>query len=148
MPEKVRPFLWFNGTASAAAKFYTSIFPKSKIVRTDAWSTTFRLEGVEFVAFNGGPQFKFNRAISFMVLCKNQREVDYYWRRLSAGGKTIACGWLTDKFGVTWQIVPSMIYDVLRDRDPKKSERAMAAMLKMKKLNIAALRRAHAGPAK
>jgi predicted 3-demethylubiquinone-9 3-methyltransferase (glyoxalase superfamily) len=143
--DKIAPFLWFDGQAASAARFYTSIFKRSKILSSGPMMTTFRLEGREFMALNGGPQFKFNEAISFLVHCGTQREVDYYWQKLSQGGKKGRCGWLKDKFGVSWQIVPEILGDLLGDDDVEKSGRALQAMLRMHKLNIAVLQRAHAG---
>lgn len=145
MSQKITPFLWFDGQAEQAAKFYTSIFTKAKIVTVSSTSARFRLEGLEFIAFNGGPQFKFTPAISLFVSCKTQKEVDYFWKKLSAGGEIQRCGWLKDRFGVSWQIVPSILGDLLGDDDEEKAGRAMKAMLKMKKLDIAKLKRAHAG---
>src|SRR6266581_564394 len=146
MSQKIRPFLWFDGQAEQAAKFYTSIFKRSKTVSVSPMSATFRLEGQEFIGFNGGPQFRFTPAISFFVSCNTQNEVDYFWKKLSVGGKIQQCGWLQDKFGVSWQIVPSILGDLLGDDDDEKAKRAMEAMLKMKKLDIAKLKKAHAGP--
>ncbi len=144
MSQKITPFLWFDGQAEQAAKFYTSIFKKSKIVNVSPMAAKFRLEGQEFIALNGGPQFKFTPAISFFVSCKTQKEVDYYWKKLSAGGEIQQCGWLKDKFGLSWQIVPSILGDLLGDDDERKASRAMESMLKMKKLDIAKLKKAHA----
>src|SRR5258708_29895641 len=144
MSQKITPFLWFDGQAEQAAKFYTSIFKKSKIVNVSRMAAKFRLEGQEFIALNGGPQFKFTPAISFFVSCKTQKEVDYYWKKLSAGGEIQQCGWLKDKFGLSWQIVPSILGDLLGDDDERKASRAMESMLKMKKLDIAKLKKAHA----
>lgn len=145
MSQKITPFLWFDGQAEKAARFYVSIFKNSRILSTDAMSATFRLEGQEYIAFNGGPQFKFTPAISLFVSCKTQAEVDYFWRKLSAGGRTQPCGWLKDKFGVSWQVIPSILGDLLGDDDREKAGRALQAMLKMKKLDIAKLKKAHAG---
>ena len=143
MSQKITPFLWFDGQAEEAARFYTSIFRKSKITSVSPMAVTFRLEKLDFIALNGGPQFKFTPAISFFVSCKTQREIDYFWKKLSAGGKIQRCGWLQDKFGVSWQIVPSVLRDLLGDKNKEKAGRAMNAMLKMKKLDIAKLERAH-----
>jgi len=145
MPQKIRPFLWFDGQAEQAARFYTSIFKKSKILSVNPMSATFRLEGLEFIALNGGPHYKFSPAVSFFVNCQTQKEINYYWKKLSAGGKFQKCGWLQDKFGLSWQIIPSILGDLLGDEDEEKAGRAMAAMLKMKKLDIAKLKKAHAG---
>ena len=155
--QKITPFLWFDTQAEDAMKFYTSIFKNSKIGRVTrygdagpgpkgtAMSATFELEGQEFMALNGGPQFKFSPAISFFVNCKTQEEVDELWEKLSAGGKTERCGWLTDKFGLSWQVIPTILGELLRDKDPAKSQRVMKAMLQMDKIDIAALKRASAG---
>ncbi len=142
---KIRPFLWFNKNAEQAARFYVSIFKNSKIISTSSMMTTFRLEGLEIIALNGGPHYKITPAISFFVTCRTQAEVDYFWKKLSAGGEILRCGWLTDKFGLTWQIVPSILGDLLGDDDDEKSSRTMQAMLKMRKLDIAKLKKAHAG---
>ncbi len=142
---KIRPFLWFNKNAEQAARFYVSIFKNSKIVSTSPMMTTFRLEGLEIIALNGGPPYKITPAISFFVTCRTQAEVDYFWKKLSAGGEILQCGWLTDKFGLTWQIVPSILGDLLGDDEEEKSGRTMQAMLKMRKLDIAKLKKAHAG---
>jgi predicted 3-demethylubiquinone-9 3-methyltransferase (glyoxalase superfamily) len=155
--QKITPFLWFNGQAEAAAKFYTSIFKKSKIGKISRYgdefpdkqgsvmTVSFKLEGQEFIALNGDTDFKFTPAISFFVLCKTQKEVDHFWKKLSVGGKAIQCGWLTDKFGVTWQIVPEILLKLISDKDKAKASRAMRAMMKMVKLDIAMLEKAHGG---
>ena len=143
--QKITPFLWFNGQAEEAARFYTSIFKKSKIESISPMSTTFRLDGVKFIALNGGPQFKFTEAISFFVSCKTQKEIDYFWQKLSAGGEKSRCGWLKDRFGVSWQIVPPILGELLNDEDDKKSNRVMQAMLKMTKLDIKKLKQAAKG---
>jgi predicted 3-demethylubiquinone-9 3-methyltransferase (glyoxalase superfamily) len=155
--QKITPFLWFDTQAEDAMKFYTSIFKNSKIGRVTrygdagpgpkgtAMSATFELEGQEFMALNGGPQFKFSPAISFFVNCKTQDEVDELWEKLSAGGKTERCGWLTDKFGLSWQVIPTILGELLQDKDAEKSKRVMKAMLQMDKIDIAALKRASAG---
>lgn len=155
--QKITPFLWFDNQAEEAMKFYTSIFKNSKIGRVTRYgdagpgpkgtvmSATFELDGQEFMALNGGPLFKFSPAISFYVNCKTQKQVDELWAKLSAGGKTDRCGWLTDKFGLSWQIIPSILGELLHDKDPAKSQRVMQAMLQMNKLDIAGLKRAHAG---
>lgn len=159
---KIIPFLWFDNQAEEAAKFYTSIFKKSKvgrILRYDEASAKaaggtvgavltveFEIEGQKFTALNGGSEFKFNESISFVVNCDNQKEVDYFWEKLTAhGGRESACGWLKDKFGVSWQITPTDLIDMLHDKDPKKSERVMKAMLEMQKIDIKALQEAYAG---
>jgi predicted 3-demethylubiquinone-9 3-methyltransferase (glyoxalase superfamily) len=155
--QKITPFLWFDNQAEEAMKFYTSIFKNSKIGRVTRYgdagpgpkgtvmSATFELDGQEFMALNGGPLFKFSPAVSFYVNCKTQKEVDELWAKLSAGGKTDRCGWLTDKFGLSWQIIPSILGKLLHDKNPAKSQRAMKAMLQMGKINIEGLKRAHAG---
>ena len=143
--QKITPFLWFDGRAGEAAQFYTSVFKNSKIERISPMSATFRLEGIKFIALNGGPMFKFTEAISFFVSCATQREIDYFWEKLSAGGEKGRCGWLKDKFGVSWQIVPPILGEMLGDDDEQKSQRAMQAMLRMRKLDIAKLKKAFAG---
>jgi predicted 3-demethylubiquinone-9 3-methyltransferase (glyoxalase superfamily) len=154
---KITPFLWFDNQAEEAANFYVSIFKNSKIVnvsrygdagpgpRGSAMTVVFQLNGQEFIALNGGPHFKFTEAISFSVDCKTQQEVDEYWEKLSAGGKPQQCGWLKDKYGLSWQIVPSILGQLLGAKDPQKSKRTMEVMLKMTKLDIAALQRAYEG---
>ncbi len=153
--QKITPFLWFDGQAEEAAKFYTSIFKNSKITGQTLYledtpglagtvmTVDFELEGLEFTALNGGPHFKFTEAISFVVNCETQKEVDYYWEKLSRGGKKVQCGWLTDKYGVTWQIVPTILIKYLQDKDTRKSHRVMQAMLKMVKLEIKLLKQAY-----
>jgi predicted 3-demethylubiquinone-9 3-methyltransferase (glyoxalase superfamily) len=159
--QKITPFLWFNDNAEEAVKFYTSIFKKSKIGKIARYDEAgekaagrpagsvmtieFEIEGQDFIALNGGPHFKFNEAVSFVVSCKTQAEVDYYWNKLSAGGKEVQCGWLTDKFGLSWQIVPTILGELMSDKDPVKSQRVMKAMLKMVKLDINKLKAAYAG---
>ena len=152
--QKITPFLWFNGQAEEAANFYTSVFKNSKIVsvtrcgeggpgpRGSVMSVTFQLEGQQFMALNAGPQFSFTPAISFFVNCQTQAEVDKLWDRLSAGGKKERCGWLKDKFGLSWQIIPAALGELLGDKDPEKSKRAMQAMLQMDKIDIAKLQHA------
>jgi predicted 3-demethylubiquinone-9 3-methyltransferase (glyoxalase superfamily) len=155
MPQKITPFLWFDGRAEEAANFYTSIFKNSKIKTISRYgeagpgpvgsvmSVIFELEGQQFYALNGGPQFHFTPAISFFVDCKTQAEVDELWEKLSEGGRTDRCGWLTDKFGLSWQIIPSALGEMLGDKDPVKSQRVMKAMLEMTKIDIAGLKRAY-----
>ena len=143
--QKITPFLWFDGQAEEAARFYTSIFKKSKIESISPMSATFRLDGMKFIALNGGPQFKFTEAISFFVSCKTQKEIDYFWQKLSAGGEKSRCGWLKDRFGVSWQIVPPILGELLNDEDDEKSNRVMQAMLKMTKLDIKKLKQAANG---
>ena len=160
--QKITPFLWFEGQAEDAAKFYTSIFKDSKIGRilryheevakvSESGSSAgsvltieFEILGEKFVALNGGPQFKFNESISFVVNCETQKEVDYYWEKFTeGGGQESACGWLKDKFGVSWQITPTVLIDMLHDKDAGKAERVMHAMLQMKKIEIAKLKAAY-----
>jgi len=153
--QKITPFLWFDGKAEEAANFYTSIFKNSKIIefmrygdagpgpKGSLMSATFELDGQRFIALNGGPQFQFSPAISFFVLCDTQAEVDHFWEELSAGGQKIQCGWLKDKFGISWQIVPKVLGEMLRDKDPAKSQRVMKAMLQMQKLDIQGLKNAY-----
>ena len=144
--QKITPFLWFNDNAAQAAKFYVSIFKNSKITSASPMSVSFKLEGQDFIALNGGPHFKFNPAISLYVDCKTQREVDTLWRKLLAGGgKPSRCGWLEDKYGLSWQIIPAALPEALRDKDPKKAGRAMDAMMKMVKIDIKALKKAQRG---
>ena len=156
--QKITPFLWFNDDAEEAVKFYSSIFKNSKIRKIARYDKAgekaagqpagsvmtieFEIEGQEFIALNGGPHFKFTEAVSFVVSCKMQSEVDYYWKKLSAGGKEVQCGWLKDKFGLSWQIVPTILGELMSDKDPAKSERVMEAMLKMVKLDINKLKAA------
>jgi len=149
--QKITPFLWFDGNAEEAMKFYVSIFKGSKVLgvsrvggpKGKVMTARFRLHGQEFIALNGGPQFKFTEAVSFLVDCKTQRGVDRLWKRLSKGGAPSQCGWLKDKFGLWWQIVPSVLPRLLRDKDPERAGRVMQAMMKMGKIDIAALKRAY-----
>jgi predicted 3-demethylubiquinone-9 3-methyltransferase (glyoxalase superfamily) len=150
--QKVTPFLWFDGKAEEAAKFYASVFGKSKVGKSvsgpdgKVMVVPFEIEGQPFTALNGGPQFKFNESVSFVVHCKDQEEVDYYWDKLVAGGgQESMCGWLKDKYGLSWQVVPTVLAEMMSDPDKEKSGRAMEAMLQMKKLDIAELQRAFAG---
>jgi len=146
--QKITPFLWFDDKAEEAANLYVSVFKNSKIVSISrkgegaVMSVTFRLDGREFMALNGGPHFTFSPAISFFVKCETQREIDELWERLSEGGEKQRCGWLKDKFGVSWQIVPTILGELLQDKDAEKSKRAMNAMLQMTKLDIEGLKRA------
>lgn len=142
---KITPFLWFDGKAGEAAKFYVSIFKNSKLLSESPNDATFVLEGQTFYALNGGPQYKFTPAVSFFVSCETQDEVDELWEKLSAGGGKSQCGWLTDRYGLSWQIVPSILKPLLSDPDPVKSRRVLDAMLKMTKLDIQQLQAAHAG---
>jgi predicted 3-demethylubiquinone-9 3-methyltransferase (glyoxalase superfamily) len=141
--QKITPFLWFDGQAEAAAKFYISIFKHSKIISVSPMSAIFELAGQKFFALNGGPQFKFTEAISFFVSCQTQKEIDYFWEKLSAGGMKSRCGWLKDKFGVSWQVVPPILGEMLNDEDDAKSQRVTQAMLKMDKLDIKKLKAAY-----
>ena len=153
---KITPCLWFDTQGEEAAKFYTSVFPNSRIVDVARYGAAgprpegtvmtvdFELDGQQFVALNGGPEFNFNEAISFQVSCESQDEVDKYWSALSDGGEEGPCGWLKDKFGVSWQIIPTALPRLIADPDPERSQRAMAAMLKMRKIDIAELERAAA----
>jgi len=159
--QKITPFLWFDNQAEDAAHFYVSIFKNSRIgsvahydeevakaagrPKGSVMTVAFELDGQEFTALNGGPLFKFTEAISFVVNCDTQEEVDHFWEKLSAGGQEGPCGWLKDRFGVSWQVVPTVLVEMLQDKDREKSKRAMAAMLKMKKINIQALRKAYEG---
>ena len=155
--QKITTFLWFDTQAEEAANFYVSLFKNSKISTVNRYgdagpgpkgtvmSATFELDGQEFMALNGGPHFKFSPAISFYVNCETQQEVDELWAKLSAGGKPERCGWLTDKFGLSWQIIPSILGELLHDTDPEKSQRVMKAMLQMDKIDIEGLKQAHAG---
>lgn len=149
--QSITPFLWFDGEAEEAAKFYVSVFKKSaktKIISANPMSVTFKLLGQEFIALNGGPDFKFSPATSFFVSCKNQKEVDALWGKLSAGGKKQPCGWLQDKYGLSWQIIPEILGELLSDEDEEKAQRVMQAMLKMKRIEIAKLEAAYRGPAR
>ena len=156
--QKITPFLWFDGNAEEAMNFYLSIFKNSKVRGVSRYSeagpgpagsvmvANFTLDGQDFMALNGGPQFKFNEAISFVVNCQNQQEVDELWEKLSSqGGKPGRCGWLKDKFGVSWQIVPAALGELMKDKDPQKSKRVMQAMFQMNKIDIDALMRAREG---
>ena len=154
--QNITPFIWFKDQAETAVRFYTSVFKNSKILKVTHYrkgtpgkpgsvmTIVFRIMGQEFVALNGGPVFKLTAAISFVVNCRTQAEVDYYWRKLSAGGKKVQCGWLEDKYGVSWQIVPIVLPRLLASRDPLKAERVTKAMMKMIKLDIKTLERAAA----
>jgi len=158
--QKITPCLWFDSNAEEAVNFYASVFKKSKIGKISRYgeegyeihgkpagtvlTVEFELNGQTFTALNGGPVFKFNEAISFQVSCKSQKEVDYYWEKLSEGGEKGQCGWLKDKYGVSWQIVPTVLGEMLQDKVTKKSERVMKALLQMKKLDIKKLKQAYA----
>ena len=142
---KITPFLWFDGRAEEAARFYTSVFHNSRIDSLSPMSATFHLDGQKFIALNGGPHVTFTEAISFFVDCRTQGEVDELWEKLTAGGEPGRCGWLKDKFGISWQIIPSVLGDMLQDEDEAKSQRVMQAMLHMDKLDIARLQQAYEG---
>lgn len=153
--QKITPYLWFNDNAEEAMQFYTSIFKNSKILNVTRYgeagpgpsgtlmTATFVLEGQQFMVLNGGPEFKFTEAISFLVDCKTQEEVDTLWEKLSDGGEEGPCGWLKDKFGVSWQIIPTALGELMNDPDPVKAQNVMKAMLQMKKIDIAALQAAY-----
>jgi predicted 3-demethylubiquinone-9 3-methyltransferase (glyoxalase superfamily) len=144
---RVTPFLWYDGQAEEAARFYIAVFAKrSRLTSVSPMSVTFELEGQPFVALNGGPLHKFSEAVSLFVDCKNQREVDYYWQRLGDGGEHGRCGWLKDRWGLSWQIVPRALGECLNGRDKAGAKRAMEAMLRMSKLDVAQLRAAYRGP--
>jgi predicted 3-demethylubiquinone-9 3-methyltransferase (glyoxalase superfamily) len=152
--KKITPCLWFDTQGEEAANFYTSIFKNSRVIDVARYgaagpgpegtvmAVNFELDGREFVALNGGPQFTFDEAVSFQVPCDSQDEVDYFWERLGEGGEEGQCGWLKDKFGLWWQVFPSELQELLADPDPGRSQRAMAAMLQMRKIDLPALRRA------
>jgi len=153
--QKIVPFLWFDNRAEEAAKFYVSIFKNAKLGEVSrytegapmpagtAMTASFELDGMEFIALNGGPEFTFTEAISMYVRCESQEEVDYYWNTLTEGGEESQCGWLKDKFGLSWQIVPNALTEMLSDPDPQKASRVMQSMLQMRKIEIAELRRAY-----
>jgi predicted 3-demethylubiquinone-9 3-methyltransferase (glyoxalase superfamily) len=160
--QRITPFLWFDGQAEEAAKHYVSTFKNSRILgstrydeagaqasgqpKGSAMTVQFELDGQEFTALNGGPMFKFTEAVSFVVSCDTQEEVDHYSKKLTeGGGEEVQCGWLKDRFGLSWQVVPKILPELLMDKDPEKAKRAMAAMLQMKKLDIATLERAAEG---
>jgi len=153
--QKITPFLWFDHEAEEAANFYTSVFKNSKVESVTRYgeagpgpkgsvmTVAFELEGQKFTALNGGPSFKFTEAISFVVHCETQQEVDHYWENLSEGGKEVQCGWLKDKFGLSWQIVPNALIEILKGNDAARSQRVMQAMFQMKKIDIARLEDAY-----
>jgi len=153
--QKITPFLWFDHQAEQAAEFYASIFPNSRVVKVaryseagpgpagSAMTVEFQLDGQTFVGLNGGPHFKFSEAISFVVNCESQEEVDFYWEKLSAGGAESQCGWLKDRFGLSWQVVPTELPKLLGDPDRGRAGRVMRAMLTMKKIDVPALKRAY-----
>jgi predicted 3-demethylubiquinone-9 3-methyltransferase (glyoxalase superfamily) len=154
--QKITPFLWFDNQAEEALNFYTSVFKNAKIGKIARYgesgpgpagsvmTASFELEGLEFTALNAGPHFKFNEAISFVVDCKSQEEVDYFWDKLSEGGQAQQCGWLKDKFGLSWQIVPTVLIELMSDPDREKANRVMQAMLRMTKIDIPKLKEAYA----
>jgi predicted 3-demethylubiquinone-9 3-methyltransferase (glyoxalase superfamily) len=150
MPHSLTPFLWFDGNVEEPLRFYTSVFSDSEVVSTTPapdgtlMSATFRLHGQELIAFNAGPEFKFNEAISFFVSCNDQAEVDDLWEKLSTGGEEGRCGWLKDRFGLSWQIVPRRFIELLADENPKKVKAVLDAMMQMVKLEVAELEKAHA----
>jgi predicted 3-demethylubiquinone-9 3-methyltransferase (glyoxalase superfamily) len=148
--QKITPFLWFDGKAEEAMNFYVSIFKNSKVLSVNrageagpVMSVTFQLDGQDFFALNGGPQFKFTEAISLFVNCETQEEVDELWEKLSAGGEKSRCGWLKDKYGLSWQVIPSVLGKLLQDKDPAKAQRVMEAMLQMSKIDIKTLQLAY-----
>ena len=153
--QKVTPFLWFNDNADEAIKFYISVFKNSKLVNASYYgdagpgpkgtimTATIELEGQRFMLLNGGPMFKFTEAISLFISCKTQEEVDYYWDKLIEGGQHSQCGWLKDKFGLSWQVVPEILGELIREKDAKRANNAMQAMLKMSKLDIKKLKEAY-----
>jgi len=153
--QKITPFLWFDNNAEEAMNFYVSIFKNSKVLKVARYgdagpgpkgavmTANFQLDGQEFVALNGGPHFKFTEAISFVVNCETQQEVDEFWKKLSEGGEESRCGWLKDKYGLSWQIVPTILVELLQDKDPEKAKRVMEAMLQMNKIDIKKLKQAY-----
>ena len=154
---KITPMLWFDNQAEEAARFYVSIFPNSKIgaiarygdggpgPKGSVMTVAFQLDGQDFTALNGGPQFKFTEALSLVIACKTQKEIDDYWAKLSKGGEEGPCGWLKDRYGLSWQVTPAIIPELLTDADPAKSNRVMQAVMTMKKLDIETLKRAYEG---
>ena len=159
--KKITPFLWFDDKAEEAANFYVSLFKNSEIGNVSRYDEAgakaagrptgsvmviaFQLEGQNFVGLNGGPHFKFTEAVSFVVNCETQQEVDTFWEKLSEGGQESQCGWLKDKYGLSWQVVPTVLSEMLKDKDPQKSHRVMKAMLQMKKIDIPTLKQAYEG---
>ncbi len=157
--QKITPFLWFDGNAEEAANFYVSVFPDSKILamsrsgdagpgpKGSVLTVSFQLAGQQFLALNGGPQFKFTEALSLLVNCDTQEEIDTFWTQLTAnGGQEVQCGWLKDKFGLSWQIVPTRFFSMIQDKDPQRSQRVMQAMMQMTKFDIARLEEAYRQP--
>jgi predicted 3-demethylubiquinone-9 3-methyltransferase (glyoxalase superfamily) len=159
LPQRITPFLWFDSNAEEAASFYVSVFPNAEITEISRYGeagpraagsvmvVSFRLDGQEFLALNGGPEFTVNEAVSFLIDCASQEEVDYYWDTLTDGGEPGRCGWLKDKFGVSWQVNPTVLTEMLQDEDRKRADRVMQAMLPMGKIDIATLQAAYEGPA-
>lgn len=155
MTQKITPFLWFDDNAEEATNFYVSIFKNSQVLSINRYgeagpgtqgtvmTTSFRLDGQEFIALNGGPHFPFTEAISFFIDCESQQEVDELWEKLSDGGETSQCGWLKDKFGLSWQVIPSVLGEMLQDTDRERANRVMQAMLQMTKIDIAKLKQAY-----
>ena len=153
--QKITPFLWFDNNAEEAANFYVSIFKNSKVgtvarsgdagpgPKGTVLTVEFELDGQKFIALNGGPRFKFTEAVSFVVKCETQEEIDYFWERLSAGGAESQCGWLKDKYGLSWQVVPTILGELMGDKDPERSNRVMQEILKMQKIEIEPLKRAY-----
>ena len=156
MSQRITPFLWFDSNAEEAANFYVSVFPNSEITEVSRYGeagpraaesvmvVSFRLDGQEFLALNGGPVFTFTEAVSFSIACANQKEVDYYWDKLTDGGEPGPCGWLKDKFSLSWQVVPTLLTEMLQDEDRERVDRVMQVMLQMGKIDIAELRAAYA----
>ncbi len=157
MKQKIVTFLWFDGNAEEAMKFYLKVFKKSKKLAVTRWgevgpgpkgsvlTVAFELEGQQYVALNGGPEFKFNEAISLLINCDTQKEIDYYWKALTKGGQESQCGWLKDKFGLSWQVCPRKLFDWLQDKDTRKVDRFMTAMMTMRKMDLAKLQAAYEG---
>jgi predicted 3-demethylubiquinone-9 3-methyltransferase (glyoxalase superfamily) len=155
--QKITPFLWFDNKAEEAANFYVSIFKNSKILNVARYGDAgpgpkgtvltidFEIEGQKFIALNGGPQFKFSEAVSFVVNCETQEEIDYFWEKLSAGGEKLDCGWVKDKYGLSWQVVPTILGELMGGNEPERSNRVMQAILQMQKLEIEPLKRAYEG---
>ncbi|HEY3781291.1 MAG TPA: VOC family protein [Fimbriimonadaceae bacterium] len=155
--QPISPFLWFDTQAEEAANFYVSVFKNSRITDMTRWGeegpgpagsvlvVNFELNGQKFIALNGGPEFQFNKAVSFMIHCETQSEIDYYWEKLTEGGEEVQCGWLTDKYGLSWQVAPNILLQHLNDPDREKSDRVMKAMMGMVKIDIAGIEKAYAG---
>lgn len=155
--QRITPFLWFDNNAEEAMNFYVSVFKNSRVNRVTRYgeagpgpagsvmTVEFELDGQEFVGLNGGPHFQFTEAVSFTVKCETQEEIDYYWDKLSEGGQKSRCGWLKDKFGLSWQVEPRILGDLMADKDPEKAKRVMEAMLKMDKIDIEPIKRAYEG---